>query len=320
MTQKLHDSGYEILEKEGNIFVANDSNPSNYMDKMSTADCIVVRIGQMTKEDIENSPNLKVIGRPGVGYDSIDVATATKNGIPIVITPSANADSVAEHTLAMMFALSSNLVESHNEASKGNFAVRGNGKTFELKNKTVGIIGIGDIGKRVATLCQGIKMKVIAYDTAYTKEGLEKLKVGYCSSLTELLLTSDVVTIHTPLTVDTKAMISEAELKIMKKTAVLINCARGGIVDEIALITALNQDEIAGAGLDVLVEEPFSKDDPIFTAKNIIITPHSAAQKKEAVINMATMCANGCVAIMNGKKWSNIANPDVYDHPRWKDK
>ncbi|MEA5082693.1 MAG: hydroxyacid dehydrogenase [Lachnospiraceae bacterium] len=317
MTQALCKEGYDILENNGTIYVADNPNPTEYMDKMATANCIVVRIGHMTKEEIEASPHLEVIGRPGVGYDSIDVDAATKRGIPIVITPSANADSVAEHTMAMIFALSSNLVEAHNETLIGNFAIRNNGKAFELNHKLLGIAGIGDIGKRVAKLAQGMNLKICAFDPAYNKEQMESLNIQYCSTLENMLEISDVITIHTPLTDETRNMFNLEHMKKMKKTSLLVNCARGGIINERDLVHALNSGIIAGAGIDVFVEEPPYTDHILFTAQNIICSPHSAAQTREAVINMATQCAQGCSAVMQGEKWTNVANPDVYNHPKW---
>ena len=156
MTQALCDAGYEPLAKEGPIYVANNGNPSEYPEEMKDAECIVVRIGHMSRAEIEAAPRLRVSGGSGIGYDGIDITAANEHGIPVVIAPHCNADSVAEHTLALMFALASNIVECHNEAVKGNFEIRNSGKTFELQGLTVGIVGFGDIGKRVGRLCRGV--------------------------------------------------------------------------------------------------------------------------------------------------------------------
>lgn len=164
MTQPLCAAGYEPLAQEGPVYVANDSNPSHYLQELNDAECVVVRIGHMNRAEIEAAPKLRVIGRSGIGYDSIDVAAANERGIPIVIAPHCNADSVAEHTVALMFALASDLVECHNEAVRGNFEIRNCGKMFELKGLTLGIIGFGDIGTRVGRLCRAIGMKLAVYD------------------------------------------------------------------------------------------------------------------------------------------------------------
>ncbi len=317
MTQPLCKEGYKIMEKEGSIYVANNPKPSEYMAEIAKANCVIVRIGHLTCEEIEGAPHLQVIGRTGVGYDSVDVSAASERGIPVVITPSANADAVAEHTMAMLFALASNLVEGHVETLKGNFGIRSSGKAFELHGKTLGILGVGDIGKRVAKLGQAIQMKLCAYDPKYTEEEMASLGIQHCSTLENLLSMSDAVTIHTPLTSETKNMIQLEQLKQMKPTAVIINCARGGIINEEDLVQALNEGIIAGAATDVFVKEPPTEDHPFMKAKNLILSPHSAAQTREAVINMAVMCAEGCTAILTGERWPHVANPDAYKHPRW---
>ena len=317
MTQALCDAGYEPLAKEGPIYVANNGNPSEYPEEMKDAECIVVRIGHMNRAEIEAAPRLRVIGRSGIGYDSIDITAANEHGIPVVIAPHCNADSVAEHTLALMFALASNIVECHNEAVKGNFEIRNSGKTFELQGQTVGIVGFGDIGKRVGRLCRAVGMRLMAYDPYCSAEDMETQGAVCCQELSELLSNSDIVTIHTPLNDETRGLLGLEQLRQMKPTALLINCARGGIVDEAALIRALEEGTIAGAGIDVTVEEPLRAENPLCSAPNLIISPHSAAQTREATVRAATMCAEGCIAVLHGQRWPAVANPEVYLHPRW---
>lgn len=317
MTQSVCKEGLELLENVADIYVADNQDPNNYLDEMQDADAIIVRIAKCDKNTIENSPNLKVIGRTGVGYDSVDVETATKLGIPVVITPGANSRSVAEHAVALMFSLSKNMVEAHNETKNGNFEIRGAGKAFELLNKKVGFIGLGATGRETLNICKGIGMKVVGYDPLLPKETIEEMGAEHFEDYLEMLKYCDVISIHAPLVPETKNMISKAELNIMKKTSIIINCARGGIVNEEDLVEALENGDIAGAGFDVFMEEPPKADNPLLNAKNIIYSPHSAAQTKEAVINMATMCVEGCLAVVNGEKWPHVADKKVYEHPRW---
>lgn len=298
-------------------YIANDPNPQNYIEQMADADALIMRLAVCDKTVIERSPNLKVIGRTGIGYDTIDIEAATKQGIPVVVTPGANNRSVAEHAVALMFALSKNIVEAHCEAWKGNWEIRNSGKAFELDQKTVGIIGLGPIGRDTVKICLGIGMHVIAYDPFFTKEQIEALGVGYCATLDELLRVSDIVSVHMPLVDATRDLIACRELELMKRTAILINCSRGGIVNEADLIAALQSGTIAGAGLDVFCSEPLKADDPLLTCPNLIVSPHTAAQTREAVIKMAQMCVNGCLAICQGKKWPHVVDRSVYDHPRW---
>lgn len=321
MTEAVAPEGMALLDQNETIYVAHDANPANYKEEMKDADALIVRAAPakiVSREVMEAAGSLKVIGRTGVGYDSVDVEAATALGIPVVITPGANNRAVAEHSLALMLALSKNLVEAQVEASKGNWAIRDAHKQFELYGKKAGIIGLGRIGKDTASLCQGIGMSVAAYDPFLNREQVEALGYEYFSDYEELLKVCDVISIHVPLTEQTENMIGAKQFDLMKDTAIIINCSRGGIINEPDLIQALNEGKIAGAGLDVFVGEEIHPGNPLLDAKNLIFSPHSAAQTREAVINMATMCVNGCKAVCEGKKWKFVANPKVYDHEKWK--
>ena len=319
MTQAVCPEGLQMLDGVADVYVADNQDPNNYLDEMKDADALIVRIAKCDGHAIENSPNLKVIGRTGVGYDSVDVKTATAHGIPVVITPGANNRSVAEHAVAMMFALSKNLVEAQQEMCKGNWEIRGAKKAFELEGKTIGILGLGAIGRETAKICEGGGMKVAAYDPFLSKEQVEGYGAVYYENYEDLLKVSDVVSIHVPLTDETKNMISKKQLTEMKKTALIINCSRGGIINETDLVEALKAGEIAGAGTDVFCSEPPKTDDPLLNCPNLIVSPHSAAQTREAVIKMAQMCVKGCLALAEGKKWPFVADKSVYDHEKWKD-
>lgn len=317
MTQAVCQEGLDMLKSIADIYVADNQDPNNYLDEMEKADALIVRIAKCDGNAIEKSHNLKVIGRTGVGYDTVDVETATKLGIPVVITPGANNRSVAEHAVAMMFALSKNIVEAQIEMCKGNWEIRGAKKAFELEGKTVGILGLGAIGRETAKICCGCGMKIAAYDPFMTKEQIESYGAVYYENYIDLLKNSDIVTIHIPLTEQTKNMITKNELSVMKKTALIINCSRGGIINENDLVEALKNGVIAGAGTDVFVNEPPKTDDPLLNCPNLIVSPHSAAQTREAVIKMAQMCIKGCLAVIEGKKWPYVADKKVYDHPKW---
>ena len=321
MTQSVCKQGLDIMDKAGvTYYDANNGDPNNYLDQMQDADGIIVRIATCDANVIENSPNLKVIGRTGVGYDYVDVKKATEKGIPVVITPGANNRSVAEHTVSVMLAMAKNIVESETEFRKGNWEVRANKKIFEFQDKTVGIIGMGNIGGIVCKLCLGLGMKVIGFDSFFTKEQIEAMGAEYTNDKDELLRRSDFVTVHIPLFESTRNTIAKRELEIMKKTAMLINTSRGGIVNEADLVEALKNGEIAGASLDVFSREPLPLDDSLFTAPNLLLTPHTAAQTQEAVVRMAEMCVEGMLAVLRGEKWPYVADKSVYEHPIWKEK
>ena len=317
MTQAVCDAGMKKLDGIAHVYVANNGNPNEYLDEMKDADGIIVRIGKLDRAAIEASPNLKVIGRTGVGYDCIDVKAATEHGIPIVITPGANTRSVAEHTVALILAMSKNLVEGQNETKKGNFSIRGANKAFEILDKKIGFIGLGNIGRETAKMCAALGMKTYACDPFLSRDAIEKCGCVYYADYKLLLKDMDFVSIHVPLTPETRDMIAKEQLASMKKSAIIINCSRGGIVNEADLAEALNNGIIGGAGIDVFEEEPPKPDNPLLNAQNIIYSPHSAAQTREAVIRMAEMCVDGCVAVMNGERWPMVANPEAYQHSKW---
>ncbi len=225
MTQAVCPEGMKLLDGVSQVYVADNQDPNNYLDQMQDADALIVRIAKCDGHAIEHSPNLKVIGRTGVGYDTVDVKKATELGIPVVITPGANNRSVAEHAVAMMFALSKNLVQAQNEMCAGNWEIRGAGKAFELEGKTVGVIGMGAIGRETAKICQGCGMKVAGYDPFMSREKIEALGAKYYADYRELLKTADIITIHVPLTEETRNMIAKEQLASMKKTALIITVA-----------------------------------------------------------------------------------------------
>lgn len=321
MTEAICPEGMALLDGIADIFVAHDAHPHHYLDQLKDTDAFIVRVadkGAVDQTILESSDTLKVIGRTGIGYDSVDVAAATKLGIPVVITPGANNRSVAEHAVTLMLALSKNMVEGDTKQRSGNWEIRDVKKAFEIEKKTCLIIGLGTIGRIIAHLCIGLDMRVIGYDTFLSREQMAELGVEKYEDKFEALREADVVIVQMPLIEGvTNNTIAKPELDAMKPSAVLINCSRGEIVNEPDLCDALKSGSIAGAGLDVFWNEPTHPDDKILHCPNVIVSPHSAAQTREAVIKMATMCVNGCLAVCGGKKWPYVADQTVYNHPRW---
>ena len=309
-----------LLLEDSEAVVLNTRNMADCPDELKDTDAIIARICYVDEKAMEEAPNLKVIGRTGVGFDMVDVAAATKRGIPVVLTPGANNHSVAEHTMAMLFALSKNLVEGHIEQLKGNYAIRNKGVAFELAGKTIAVLGLGAIGSDVAKLCKAIGMRVLAYDPFLPAEKIEAMGCEVATDYRAVLPECDFVTVHMPLLDSTRGMIGEKEIAMMKPSAMVVNCARGGIIDEKALTAALNEGRLAGAGIDCFEKDPPDPDDPLLNAKNVIASPHSAAQTKEAVIRMHEMCIEGCKTVLRGEKWPYVADKKVYDHPIWQGK
>ena len=308
----------EYLKENGfELYIANSSEPKTYLEELQHADAFILRLGICDAEVIKQCPNLKVIGRTGVGYDNVDVACASERGIPVVITPGANQRSVAEHTVALMFAAAKDLLSADRELRKGNWEVRNAHRSFELEGKTVGILGMGAIGREVAKICQGIGMRTAGYDPFLTRKAMLSQNVEYYEDYRALLQISDFVTIHVPLTEETRDMISAAELSSMKPDSIIINCSRGGIINEQALKDALNHRIILGAGVDVYTEEPIRRENPLLSAENLVLTPHSAAQTRESFYRMSLFCAQGCAAVCKGEQWEKVADPSVYQHGQW---
>ena len=321
LTHALSKAGMDVLKASGHeLYVANSADVPTYLDQLKDADAFIIRVGLCPAEIIDQCPKLRVIGRTGVGYDNVDVKYAAQQGIPVVFTPGANNRSVAEHVLADIFALAKNLPEADGALREGNWKIRDAQKAFELYGKKVGIIGVGAIGKIVAELCQGVGMKTAGFSHSHNRAKVEAAGCEYYEDMEQLLRDCDIITIHNPLTPETRDMISARELAMMKKTALLINTSRGPIVNEHDLMEALNRGVIAGAAVDVYSTEPAEAENPVFQAKNLICTPHSAALTREATDRMGAWCAEGCLAVCRGERWENVVDKSVYEHMRFANK
>ena len=318
ISHPLYRDGMALLEGKAEIVITNDGDSDRILDSLIDADAYILRIGKIDRKAIERCEKLKVIPRPGVGYDSVDVQAATERGIPVVLCPAANARAVAEHTVALLLACAKNIVESVNETKAGNFGIRNRYAAVDIVDKMLVVLGFGNIGRQVAKLCAALDMKVGVFDPFVKRETAEEMGYVYFENMLDALAAADFVSLHMPSMPSTRGMIAAEQFKAMKPTAFFLNAARGDVVNEPALIAALKNGEIAGAGLDVLVEEPFPADHPFMTMPNVVLTPHMAAQSQETVSKLVTMAAEGTLAVLRGEKWPYVANPEVYDHPRWK--
>ncbi len=257
---------------------------------------------------LDACPNLKIIARAGVGYDSIDVPEATKRGIAVTITPGAGAEAVAEYTLTLMLAAARRVTEANSGAKNGKW-VRYPGPS--LFRKTLGVIGTGYIGKKLIEISRGFNMKVVAYDLKRDQAYADRAGILYCDSLEELLKQSDFVSIHVPLVPQTIDLIGERELAWMKPTACLINCSRGGIVNEQALYNALVNKVIFGAGIDVFASEPVEMSNPLLTLDNLVASTHNAGTSLEGKNSIVGGAVVNIVEYSKGEKPYGILNPEV---------
>ena len=314
LSMPLAPAGMEMMEKLGIQWeVGPGINWEAYPDALlKSADALIVRLEKCPESVLRRCRNLKVLGRPGMGFENVPVDWWTERGIPVVLAPGANARSVAEHALALIFACAKDLKEMDEENRKGNWGIRAQGKQMELAGKTVGIVGVGGIGSLLAGMCRALGMECIGWSHSHNRARVEAAGCRYVETLEEVLRTSDFVSLHIPLLPSTRHCIGARELSLMKPTAFLINTARGAVVDEQALADAVNQGVIAGAGVDVYGTEPAVLDNPVFTAPRILCTPHSAALTPDSWARMACGAVEGCYAVCQGKEWPGVVNPEVW--------
>jgi len=314
ITRDIPQVGVDLLKKYCEVDVNTEDIPlskSEIIDRLRGKQalcCIGTEI--IDDEIISSEPSLKVIANYAVGYDNIDIKAATKRGIMVTNTPGVLTEAVAEMSWCLLLCIARRVIEADSFVRAGKF--RGGGpKLFlgvEVKGKTLGIIGAGRIGTEVAKKAKGFDMKILYHDLVKNRE-LEKMG-GKKVELDYLLKKSDFISIHVPLTDNTKHLIGERELGLMKKTAYLINTSRGAVIDEAALVKALKEEKIAGAALDVYEKEP-ELTKGLSQLKNVVLTPHIGSATKEARDKMAIIMAENCIAALKGETPPNLVNPEV---------
>ncbi len=312
-----HEEGEKVLNEGAEVIRTNNYNPASICQLVSEVDGIVLRApAKITKEIIDAAPKLRVISGAGVGLDNIAVDYATRKGIPVLHAPSVNHVSTAEHTIMLMMAISKSLISFDSAMRQGNYDSRMRLNSFELKEKRVGIVGFGSIAKEVAKrLKLGFEMDIVVWVRKYdeTKHVLAKeLGITVTTDLDALFQTSDFISLHLPLTEDTKEMIHQYHFNLMKSSAYLINTARGGIVNQDDLYDSLKKGIFAGAALDVFNPEPPPKDLPLLTLPNVIVTPHVAGTTVECNRIMATTVSKNILKALAGEKPDFLGNPEVY--------
>jgi D-3-phosphoglycerate dehydrogenase / 2-oxoglutarate reductase len=312
MLQAIHEEGFKLFDDRFEVLVAKDPSPDAVIAELAGVQGIIVRVAGCPREIIEAAPDLKVIAKHGVGPDNIDVAAATERGILVLNTPDANAVSVAEHTVTAIGALAKQALFMDRAMRAGNWNARGALKAIALDGKVLGLVGTGRIGTQVALKAQAAyNMRVIAYDPFVKPEVAAANGITLISDLEQVFRQADVISLHTPLTPQTRNLVSAELIAAMKPSAFLVNFARGEVVDEAALIQALTDEKIAGAALDVFQKEPIAADNPLLRLDNVLLSPHSAAQTKECVIRMSTTTAQGVVDALTGVRPRYIYNSEA---------
>ena len=309
VSDKLSDRGIEIFKKAGGIEVEVKTKltPEELKATIGNYDGLVVRSAtKVTAEILENPGKLKVVGRAGSGLDNIDVKAASKKGIVVMNTPGGNTITTAEHALSMMLALSRKIPQA-TASMKAKQWEKSKFMGAEIYNNTLGVVGLGQIGSVVADRARGLRMNVIAYDPYLSPERVEQLKVELVS-LDELLKRADYITIHVPKSAETTNLINRDAFLKMKKGVFVINCARGGIVNEKDLCNAIKEGKVAGAALDVFEKEPPDTDNPLLGLEEVICTPHLGASTEEAQENVAIAIAEQMVDCLLHGTIMNAAN------------
>ncbi|WP_407416396.1 phosphoglycerate dehydrogenase [Methanobrevibacter sp.] len=314
----INEKGIENLKEVADVTVNTSITPEELVNTINEYHGIIVRSRtKVTREVIEKADNLKIIARAGVGVDNIDLDAATEKGIMVVNSPESTSITVAEHTMGLLLSMARKLTIADKSVKEGKWEK----KRFmgvELRNKTLGVIGMGRIGSQVVNRCKAFEMDAVAYDPYLPEEVAKQMGVEL-TDLETVLKKADFITIHVPLTPETKHLISTKEFELMKDTAFITNCARGGIIDEDALYDALKNDKIGGAALDVYEDEPPAEDSKLFELDNIILTPHIAASTKEAQRDAAIIVADEIIDLFKGGTPKNVLNMPRIDNTTYQE-
>ena len=313
----ISEEALKLLQKYGcdyEIGNAGDT-PEKIAKKLEIfqPEALIVNIEKITKNVLHASSSLKAIAKQGVGCDNIDIKTASALGIPVMITAYANYESVAEHTLALIFALLRKIPPQNIFTKNGGWDQKSY-TGYELTNKTLGVVGFGRIGRRLVELVAPMKTNILIYDPFIKKEQIPD-NVILLNTLGELLTESDIVSLHCPLTPETNRMIGEKEISLMKKESWIINTARGAIINESELIKALLNNKIAGAALDVFEKEPPESDNPLFKLDNVIVSNHIGGLSVRSFRNMGINAVENVLTILKGRvpDISCVINPEVFN-------
>lgn len=302
--------GVNMLKETCDVFMAPDGKEETLIQYINDnqIEGVLTRVEFITRKVIENCPTLKVVQQHGVGLDNVDIPAATEHGVRVQNVPDANYTSVAEHAIMFILATARNLIVADRNVRKGNWRYRETNFPADIGGKTLLVVAFGRIGRDVTKKAQAMGMNVIAYDGYVSKEAMEEVGVRKVDTLEEGLKEADFVTIHAPLTPETRGMMSDEQFKVMKPSARLINCGRGPVVDQGALYRALKNNVIAGAALDVFEQEPPEEDNPLFELDNIIISPHNAGDTYEAKQRCSAKAAECLIKALNGEDTYNWFN------------
>jgi D-3-phosphoglycerate dehydrogenase len=283
------------------VEVLDPVNEATIARAMPAADAVIVRATPIDRAFLAHAPKLRIVARHGVGYDAVDVAALTERGIPLTVTPDANAASVAEHAMMLMLTIARGSFAYDRKTRALEWSSPPVPNTFDLGGRTVLVVGFGRIGGRVARLCQAFGMEVLVRDPHIPQNTIKGAGFTPVKDLAAALARADIVTVHVPSNAENRGMVDAAFLAAMRRGAVLVNTARGTLVQEAALAGALASGHLAAAGLDVFWEEPMRADNPLLAAPNLVLTPHTAAATEQGIRRMGLSCADSILACFDGR-------------------
>jgi D-3-phosphoglycerate dehydrogenase len=313
---KINPVGVAQLESEARVVIAPNQETQTVIELSGEAEGILFRAGPRCDDTILGAcPHLRVVGRHGVGLDTVDLDAATRHGVAVVHAPGSNSQAVAEHALMLMLACAKRTVEIDRLTRKGDWRARHEIGNTELAGKTLGIVGVGNIGRRVARFGGAIGMRVLGYDRYVPADEVRRRGAEPVGNLEELLPQVDVLTCHTPLTPETRHMIDERALARLRPGAIFINTSRGPVHSERALFEALVQKRLSAAGLDVFEQEPSPVDNPLFNLDNVVCSGHVAGVTLEANRQASLQVTAEMLRVLRGERPEVLANPDVWPRP-----
>lgn len=310
---QIHDDGRARLESEARVIITTEETEEGMMRVAAEADGILFRIRpSCTASLMAACKKLRVVGRHGVGLDTVDIPAATRLGVAVVHAPGSNSQAVAEHALMLMLSCAKRTLPVDRMTRAGDWSVKARTGNTELAGKTLGIVGVGNIGRLVAKFAGALGMRVLGYDKYVPAEELRRRGVEPVASLEALLPQVDVLTCHTPLTPETRGMIDARALGLLKPGAIYINTSRGGVQDERALFEALTRGTVRAAGIDVFEEEPSPLDNPLLNLDNVVASSHVAGVTLEAGRQMALQVAGEMLRVLRGERPQVLVNPEVW--------
>ncbi|CAM4230011.1 D-3-phosphoglycerate dehydrogenase [Bordetella tumbae] len=311
IAQPIHEAGTDALRAAGlEVRLASAPDLDTLAAEIAEADAVLIR-DALPDWVIDRAPRLKVIANHGTGTDAVAVAHATQRGIPVVYTPEANVQAVAEHAMMLMLATARQASAADVATRRGDWRFKYHHDTYSLSGKTLGVIGYGHTGKWVARMAAGgFGMRVRVWSPSADPAGIEGVEVA--PTLRDLLAHADVVSMHRPLRPDTRHTLNSESLAWLPPHGIVVNTSRGGLIDEAALVSALRGKRLAGAGLDVFENEPLAPGHPLTELENVVLTPHMAGSTVEALKETALQCAQGIVAVLAGERPPNLRNPEAW--------